>query len=90
MEAYMKRRFFMMGLLFILIIPQASATASQYSNPYRQTMWNNLTDGVHTLGQSPKQAALTKTKLYNARTRARVHSINRARSQAWLKSHHLK
>ena len=91
METYMKRRFLMMGLLFILIVPQASGAAtSSYPNPYRQTMWNNLTDGVHTLGQSPKQAALTKTKLHNARTRARVHSINQARRQAWLKSHNLK
>ena len=78
----MNRRFFMMGLLFILVVPQAWGSTSQYSNPYRQTTWNNLTDGVHTWGQTHQQAALTKRKLHNARARARIHSINRARRQA--------
>ena len=33
---------------------------TQYPNPNRQTMWNNLTDCMHTLGQTPQQAKLTK------------------------------
>jgi hypothetical protein len=78
-----------MGLLLILIVPQAWGSTSQYPNPYRQTTWNNLTDKVHTLGQSPRQATLTKMKLHNARTRARINSINQAKRQAWLKSHNL-
>ncbi len=82
----MNRLFFMMGLLLILIVPQAWGSTSQYPNPYRQTMWNNLTDGIHTLGQSPKQAALTKMKLHYARTIARINSINRAKRQAWVNS----
>lgn len=78
----MNRLFFMMGLLLIFIMPQAWGSTSPYPNPYRQTMWNNVTDGVHTLGQSPRQAALTKSRLHNARTRARINSINGARRQA--------
>ncbi len=79
----MNRLFFMMGLLLILIVPQAWGSTSPYPNPYRQTMWNNVTDGIHTLGQSPRQAALTKRKLHNTRTIARINSINRARHHAW-------
>jgi hypothetical protein len=86
----MNRRFFMMGLLFILIVPQAWGSTSQYPNPYRQTTWNNLTDSMHTLGQSPRQATLTKMKLHNARARTRVRSINQARRQALLKRHNSK
>ena len=89
----MRRRFFIMGLLFILIVPQAWGATSQYPNPYRQTMWNNLTDSIHTLGQKPQQAALTKRKLHNARARTRLKSISqanqaklKAQRQAWLKS----
>jgi predicted PurR-regulated permease PerM len=83
----MNRLFFIMGLLFILIIPQAWGSTSQYPNPYRQTMWNNLTDTIHTWGQSPRQAALTKMRLHNARARARIRSINHARHKAWLQGH---
>jgi len=83
----MKRLFFIMGLLLIFIVPQAWGATSQYPNPYRQTIWNNLTDSINTLGQSSKQAALTKMRLHNARARARIRSINQARRQAWLKSH---
>ena len=82
----MGRRFFMMGLLVILIVPQAWGSTSQYPNPYRQTMWNSFTDTIHTLGQSHKQAVLTKMKLHNARTRARINSINRAKRHAWRRS----
>ena len=78
----MNRRFFMMGLLFILVVPQAWGSTSQYSNPYRQTTWNNLTDKIHTLGQTPGQAALTKRKLHNARARTRIRSINQAKRHA--------
>jgi hypothetical protein len=81
----MNRVLFIMGLLFILVMPQASwATTSKYPNPNRQTMWNNVTDGIHTLGQSPQQAAFTKRRLHNARNKARLNSINRAKRQAWL------
>ena len=82
----MRRLFFIMGLLLIFIVPQAWGSTSQYPNPYRQTMWNNFTDSIHTFGQSPRQATLTKMKLHGARTRARINSINQVRHQAWLKS----
>ena len=89
----MNRLFFMMGLLFIFIIPQAWGSTSPYPNPYRQTMWNNLTDAVHTFGQNTQQTRTTLWKLHNARTRARLNSINqanqaklKAQRQAWLNS----
>jgi N-methylhydantoinase A/oxoprolinase/acetone carboxylase beta subunit len=85
----MRRLFFIMGLLLILIVPQAWGS-TQYPNPYRQTTWNSLTDKMHTLGQSPRKTTLTKMKLHNARTRARIKSINQAKRQSWLKSHNLK
>lgn len=82
----MNRLFLIIGLLFILLMPQAWASTTQYPNPYRQTMWNNITDGVHTIGQSPRQAAWTKIKLHNARTRQRLMDINAAKRKAWLGS----
>ena len=82
----MNRLLFMVALLFIFMMPQAWGATSQYPNPYRQTMWNNLTDSIHTLGQTPKQAAFTKQKLHNARAIARNKSINQAKRQAWLNS----
>jgi len=82
-----------MGLLFILCIPQAWASTSAYPNPYRQTMWNDFTDSMHTLGQNPSQKRVTLIRLHNIRTRARLTSINQANQakvaaqrQAWLNS----
>jgi len=81
------RLFFIMGLLFILIVPQAwGYTSSEYPDPNRQTIWNNFTDGIHTFGQSPKQATLTKMRLHYLRSENRIHSINQARRQARLNS----
>jgi len=89
----MNRFFLIMGLLFILIIPQAWGSTSAYSNPYRQTMWNDFTDTLHTIGQKPLQKRVTLMRLHNARTIARLTSINQANQakvaaqrQAWLKS----
>jgi len=89
----MNRFFLIMGLLFILIIPQAWGSTSAYPNPYRQTMWNDFTDTIHTLGQKPLQKRVTLMRLHNARTRARLTSINQANQtkvaaqrQAWLNS----
>jgi hypothetical protein len=82
----MNRLLFMMGLLLILIIPQALASTTQDSSAYRQTMWNNITDSMHTLGQSPQQAKWTKKRLHNARTQTRLRNISKARRQAWLNS----
>ena len=82
-EVYTHRLFLMMGLLLILNVGQAWGSTSRYPNPYRQTKWNNFTDGLHTLGQTPKQAVLTKMKLHNARTKARINSINQDNRRAW-------
>jgi hypothetical protein len=90
----MNRLSIMVGLLLILIMPQAwGATKSPYPNPNRQTAWNNITDGVHTFGQNSQQTKMTLRKLHNARTRARLKSINqakaakfKARRQAWINS----
>ena len=62
----------------ILCVPQVWGATSQYPNPYRQTMWNTLTDNIHTVGQNPQQAKLTKMRLHQARTKARLNSIRRA------------
>jgi hypothetical protein len=80
----MKRLFFISALLLILIVPSAWAISSQYPDPNRQTIWNNITDSVHTLGKSPAQANQIKRRLHNVRKQARIHSINVARSKAWM------
>jgi hypothetical protein len=80
----MNRLLFMICLLFIFIVPQAWGQTTKYPNPYRQTMWNNITDGVHTWGQSPRQATLTKMRLHMARAKARIRSINQAKQKAWM------
>jgi hypothetical protein len=80
----MKRLLMAMALLLVFIVPQAWGQTSQYPNPNRQTMWNNLTDGIHTWGQTPRQAAWTKMRLHAARSRARFKSINQAKRRAWM------
>lgn len=85
----MNRLFLIMGLLLIFIMPPAWGAVSRYPDPHRQTMWNDFTDGLHTWGQTPSQAALTKNRLHNARTRARIMSINQAKSQAWIQSRNM-
>ncbi len=82
----MNRKFFTTALFVVIITTQAWATSSPYPNPYRQTMWNSLTDKIHTLGQTPKKAALTTSRLHHKRNLARIHSINHAKQQAWVKS----
>jgi len=80
----MNRLIILLGLSLILVVPQALAATTQFPDPSRRTMWNNFTDTVNTLGQTPFQAQTTKRKLFNARYNARVRSINQARQQAWL------
>ena len=86
----MNRLLWMTGLLFILIVPQAWGQTTQYPNPYRQTIWNNFTDAVHTFGQNSQRTHATLEKLHDARTNARLKSIRqanfarfKARRQAW-------
>jgi len=75
-------------------MPQAfAATTSAYPNPYRVTAWNNLTNSMHTLGQSPTQAQQTIRKLNYARNKTRLKNISqaqraayKAKRQAWLNS----
>jgi len=78
----MNRKLLIAGLMLVLVIPQAWGASTQYPNPYRQTMWNNLTDKIHTLGQTPQQARVTIIKLHNARTQERIKSINQAKQDA--------
>ena len=80
----MKRLILIMLLFILFMIPQSLGFAAQYPDPNRQTIWNTFTDTWHTMGQSPRQAALTKMRLHNARTIARIGSINRAKRQAWM------
>lgn len=85
----MNRVFFTLILLFILAIPQAWGQTSQYPNPYRQTMWNNVTDGIHTFGQNARQTKSTLQKLHYARTKSRIQSImkdRKAKMHIWQNS----
>ncbi len=83
----MRRVLLIITLFVVLIIPQAWGATRQYPDPYRQTLWNNMTDTIHTIGQTPQKAKSTKMKLHAARTKARLRSISKARRQAWLQSH---
>ena len=78
----MKRRILTFCLLLILIVPQAWGAMTKYPDPDRVTTWNNMTDSVHTWGQTPKQANLTKMKLHNQRAKARWNSIKQAKQKA--------
>jgi hypothetical protein len=80
----MNRLILMMGLSLMLALPQAWGSTTQYPDPNRQTIWNNVTDGLNTLGQSPQDAMFTKRKLHRERTRARLQSIRQARQRALL------
>jgi len=75
----MNRLLAVLVLVLMLFMPQAGWAGSSYPDPYRQTTWNNFTDTVHTIGQSPQQAKLTKMRLRYARTTARVKSIQQSR-----------
>ena len=81
----MNRLFITFGLLFILIVPQAWPATSQYPDPNRVTMWNSITDSMHTWGQKPRQAQMTKMQLRNARAIARLKSIKQAKIQAMIR-----
>ncbi len=65
-------------------MPSSWALQNKYPDPNRQTLWNKLTDSLHTMGQSPRQAALTKSRLHNTRLRKRSSDIQKARRKAWL------
>ena len=75
----MKRTLFMLGLILTFAMPHAWGATTQYPNPNRQTLWNDLTDHMHTLGQNPMQTKQTLMKLHYARSLARQNSINRAK-----------
>ena len=86
----MRRGSCWMTLLVMLMLPQicgAAVAQSPYPNPYRQTMWNSLTDKMHTLGQSSRQSQLTIRQLHQARTDTRLKDINRAKAKGWLHGH---
>ena len=83
-----------MNRLFAIIItlvvfiasPACAAMHQKTADPNRQTMWNNLTDSWHTLGQSPQQARFTKMKLRAQRTRTRLINLNRSRNRSGHKT----
>jgi hypothetical protein len=89
----MNRIYVQTVLLILFIIPQAwgAKTWSTYPDPNRQTLWNNLTDSLHTMGETPRQAKLTRMKLHEERFRARYTSIqhdaqakHNAKMKAWM------
>jgi hypothetical protein len=75
----MKRLFFVTVCLLMFITMPAMASSSKYADANRQTIWNNLTDGVNTLGQSSAQAAKTKKHLHAVRRQNRLKSANTAK-----------
>ena len=83
----MKRLFILAVLFLMMMVPQSWASTPQYPNPYRQTMWNSMTDSMHTLGQNQHQTAASLRRLHQARTNARMRSINESRNQALLRNH---
>lgn len=82
----MNRFILMVGLCFFIAITPALAQSNQYPDPNRQTIWNNFTDSLHTLGKTPAQAKIIRRQLHNQRKYARIQSINEARSRAWQNS----
>jgi len=80
----MKRWFMAVTLLLIFVVPQAWGQTAQNAVINRQTMWNNLTDSIHTIGQTPRQAAWTKMRLHAQRARTRFKSITLAKQKAWM------
>ena len=75
----MNRLILAFTVMLILIIPQAWGATSQYPDPNRQTMWNNVTDSIHTLGQTPRQAQQTKRRLHYQRSVNRIKSLNQTK-----------
>ena len=69
-------RLFCMFIFVVIMLPQAWGATGQYPDPNRQTMWNNMTDGLHTMGQNPQQAKWAKMRLRNARALARINKMN--------------
>jgi hypothetical protein len=89
----MKKMLLIISLFTVCVSSEALAATSQYPNPYRQTMWNSMTDSIHTMGQNPQQANLTKMRLHALRTQARLNSIQqaqiaqrKAKMKAWQNS----
>ena len=81
-------------LSILFVAPEASwAKTSQYPDPNRQTIWNNLTDTMHTVGQDPQQAKRTKLKLHSIRNTTRSRDVQlaaqakrKARMKVWQDS----
>ena len=77
----MLRTFVLILLLWLACdLPCSWAGQGQYANSTRQTLWNDLTDKIHTFGQKPAQARLTKTHLHYLRLQARLKSIANAQN----------
>ena len=71
-------------VLLMMPLTQGWSAVNQYPNPNRQTLWNNLTDSINTIGQTPQQAQMTKLKLHALRFNARVQSVIQAKRQGSL------
>jgi hypothetical protein len=82
----MRRLFFVLVCLLVFTTSSALASSGNYPDVNRQTIWNNMTDGVHTFGQTPAQARKTRLHLHNVRRKVRQNSINHAIHQAKLDS----
>ena len=77
---------YLLAIIFLCVVVQPVWAATP--NPNRQTMWNNLTDTVHTMGQTPQRAKLTKMKLHAQRRQTRLKNMaqanNRQRHKHWM------
>ena len=79
----MNRLLLALCFIFVLIVPQISgATTTPNADANHVSTWNNLTDSLNTMGQTPQQAKLTRMRLRNARATARLKAINQAKRQS--------
>jgi len=82
-------RFIFCALLIMIATPswaEISPTMQQYKDANRQNLWNNMTDSLHTIGQNPKKASLTKKKLHATRAQNRLKNIKAANKKKWVNS----
>ena len=80
----MNRQFIIFCISIILITPQAWG----YANANRQTMWNNFTDAIHTIGKNPQQKRTTLMRLHYMRAKARLNSMIKANRDKSLATAH--
>lgn len=75
---------FGLAVTLVLGVPGSSFAGSKnaYTDAERQTIFNNITDSIATLGKSPKDARIIKKKRHTARYKARLQKIRESNRKA--------